>query len=66
MKLFENGRAQFVTYNDEMDETYTVSLSNLVENADAEALRNIGNALGTIIDGEFEYANVVVTQRVNA
>ena len=66
MKLFENGRAQFVTYNDELDETYSVTLSNLVEDADAEAIRNIGNALGTIIDGEFEHANVVVTQRVNS
>lgn len=54
MKTFESARVQFTTIDPETEESYRITLSDLIENADSELIKGIGNALDEVIDGEMD------------
>ena len=64
IKVFENARVQFGIYDEETDETYNFSLSNLVEDADEERISEIYSALDTLVDGQVDFAKVTQTHRM--
>jgi len=64
MKEFENGRVQFINGDLETDETYTLSISNLVPDVDTEAVLDVGQALASMSDGYLDHAKVVETHRI--
>lgn len=60
MKEFRNARVQFCAIDEATDEEYKFSISDLVEDADAEVIETIGVALDPLLD--MYIAEAVVTQ----
>lgn len=59
MKHFTAAKVQFVAIDEETEEKYTLSLGNLVEDADVAAISEIAVSLDTIVDGDLAHANIV-------
>lgn len=65
MKHFTAAKVQFVAFDEETEEKYTLSINNLVEDADVAAISEIAGSLDTIIDGDLSDANIVETYHVS-
>lgn len=65
MKYFADGKVQFSAYDDETEEKYTLTLGNLVEDADAVAISNIAKALDKVVDGYVGHVQVVESYQVS-
>lgn len=59
MKEFGDAKLQVVALDLETEEKYTLSLGNLIEDADVVAIQAIGQGLNQLIDGEVTHAKVV-------
>lgn len=65
MKHFTKAKVQFFSYDEETEEKYTLSIGNLVEDADVAAISEIAGSLDTIIDGHMANADVVETYHIS-
>ena len=61
MKTFSGARVQFMSVDPETDEKVRFSLGDIKEDAAAEVIREIGTALGSIVDGELEQTTLTQT-----
>ncbi len=59
MKHFRNAKVQIISVDEETEEKYSLTLGNLVEDADAATIVQVAEALDTVIDGYLDYATVV-------
>lgn len=65
MKHYTTGKVQIVSYDPETEENYSLSLGNLVENADVEAIDRIAKSLDTIIAGDLAHATVTENYHIS-
>lgn len=65
MKEFGEAKVKFVALDIETDEKYTLSLGDLVENADVAAVTKIGQSLNALIDGQVLHASIVESHFVS-
>lgn len=65
MKHFTAAKVQFVSYDEETEEKYTLSIGNLVEDADVAAISQIAGSLDTIVAGDLAHANIVESYHVS-
>lgn len=61
MKTFSGARVQFMSVDPETDEKVRFSLGDIKEDAAAEVIREIGTALGSVVDGELEQTTLTQT-----
>lgn len=64
MKHFTAAKVQFVSFDEETEEKYTLSINNLVEGADVTAISAIAGSLDTIVAGDLAHANIVENYHV--
>lgn len=65
MKEFDEAKLQIVALDLETEEKYTLSLGNLIEDADVTAIQAIGEGFNQLIDSEVTHAKVVETHIVS-
>lgn len=65
MKNFESAKAQFISYDGDTEKAYTLTLGNLVEDADVAAITEIAKGLDTIVFGDLTDALVVESYHIS-
>lgn len=65
MKHYANGKLQVVSYDPETEEKYSLTLGDLIEDADIAAIDRIARSLDSIIVGDLAHARVTENYHIS-
>lgn len=65
MKHFNGGKLQLIAYDEETEKNYTLTLGNLVQDADVEVISTLGKEMDKVIDGYVDFAQVIESFHVS-